>query len=149
MKGESNIQVTYRKSRKKKFIKDMHGMQRHRYTCAHKSLWNEICYAVRNAPALRQLGFYSQDYLPSNLFLLSDLLRIIQCSGLRRLVNMTCRIRNVEFARFFFLVLIPSCMHSSFFRDARVYISYQKRKYFRKLCREWNTTKWCLRKFSF
>lgn len=108
---------------------------RHRYT--HKSLWDEIRYAVRNTPALRQLGFYSQDYLPSNLFLLSDLLRIIQYSGLRRVrvVNMICRIRNVEFARIFFSFPSLPILYSFVIHE---YLSDQKRKIFWKtIARMW------------
>jgi len=80
----------------------MHVKYRHKHIYIYiYTSYYEIRYAVHNASALRQLGFYLQSYLLSNLFLLSDLLRIIQCFGLHRVrvVNMICRIRT-EFPLF-------------------------------------------------
>lgn len=102
---------------------------RHRHTDTRKLLWDEIRYTVCNA--LRQLGFYSQDYLPSNLL---SPFRFVTHYTMFRITSCPCRKYDMSnpqcwFHSFFFLVLIPSCIvHPSWYTS----ICHQKQKIFRK-----------------
>lgn len=78
--------------------------------------------------------FIRKAILPSNPFLLSDLLCIIQCSRLRpvSIVNIICRIRIVEFICFFFLF--------SFFPTSWEFLPLKIKGYFAK--RKYNKSKY-------